>query len=794
VVVTILLFVAVAAGIAALWNRFFRTVPWSYVALFGLLAAGFQAETLFTNKVDLPANLAFHGYPWKATGAPAVHANTGIVFTQLAPWTRIARDEVRSGAMPVWNRHTAGGTPLMANQQTAIFHPFTLLGLPLSVGKAFTLSATLRLFVVLFFTFVLLRGWGLSDGASIFGAVAYAFCSFHIVWLLFPLGLATMMLPVAMVGAQEFVQFRSRPAYVLLTVGLALSVLGGHPESALWVWIVTSVYVLYCARAEWRVVVLAATAFLVAGMLTAFFWYPTLRALQTTERFRVFHDSAANPADHGLSYEWQLPLVAPNVLGNPVDNTYQPPRGAHAAVLNDYGEVASSYAGLLTLALAVPAVFVSRRRPLVFALGLMVFALLTIAEAPWWRDLVRSVPLAGVSIHQRLRVFWDLGVCMAAAVAVDALLVRRRLLYGALAACGTAVVAIYVLREPQFLSRPLAVAQLVVPLATLVVFAVRPSARMATVLVLADLVVATWRYNPPARPEHVYPRTGAIAFLENAPRPFRMTAMGWSFMAETPGWYGLEDVRTTDPVQHFAFMFLLRGYLDIDRRSAEPIIRNVERAYFDYLNVRYLYVPPEEGTSPREGVRPSEFGEASPKEGVRPSEFAVAPGEGVRPSGFVERYRGSDGVVLENMEVLPRYFLVRSARVEPDLGMTVALSRFITDYRAHALVDRKPVAAPMEFRGGDVRVLSYGPARTRLAVDSRGWNLLVTSDTHWPGWRVLVNGREEGVVTVNGAFVGVFVPPGRAVVELWYWPRELTEGLWAGAVGLVLLLVVAARG
>ena len=756
-VVTILLFAAASAAIALLWNRFFLTVPWRLVALFALLAAAFQAETLFSNKVDVPGGLAFHGYPWKVTGAPPAYANTGIVFTQLAPWTRIARDELKAGSLPLWNRHPAGGAPLLANQQTALFHPFTLLGLPLSVGKAFTLSASLRLFTLLFFTFVFLRGWELSEGAAVFGAVAYAFCTFHVVWLLFPLGLATMMLPVALTGAQELVQRPSRPAYVLLTLGLALSVLGGHPESALWVWITTSVYVLYCASAKWRPVLLAATAFIVAALLTAFFWYPTLRALQTTERFRIFHDKTANPADHGLSSEWLLPLLAPNVLGNPVDNTYKPPRGAHAAVLNDYGEVASSYAGLLTLALALGSIFVTRRRPLLFAHGLMLFALLTIAEAPWWRDVIRALPLAGVSLHQRLRILWDLGVCIAAAVGIDALIARRRVLYVALALAGISLLAIYIVRQPELVSRPLAIAQLAVPLATLVVFALRPSMRMATALVLADLVVATWRYNPPERPEHLYPRTGAIAFMQQGAKPFRIAAIGSSFIAETPAWYGLEDIKTTDPVQNFAYMFLLRGYLDIDPTSSELDIRNVERAYFDYLNVRYVYVPADK-------------------------ELA--------PAGFVERYRGADGVVLENTEVLPRYFFTRAARVEPDLGMAVALSRFITDYRAESIVSRKPEQVPSRYEGGDVRVRAYENQRTVLDVDSRGWNLLVTSDTHWPGWRARIDGRDAQVVTVNAAFVGVFVPPGQSRVELWYWPRAQTHGLIASAVGVVVLLLV----
>lgn len=742
---TLVMFLAASAAVAAAWNRFFDRVPWRIVALFVALAAAHQAETLFTARVDLPANLAFHAYPWKATGAPAANANTGIVFTQLAPWTRIARDQVLAGTMPLWNRHAAGGAPLLANQQTAIFHPFTLLGLPLTVGKAFTLTAALRLFVVLFFTFVLLRGWGLRDGASVFGAVAYAFCTFHIVWLLFPLGLATMMLPVALAGASELARTNSRAAYVLLTLGLALSVLGGHPESALWVWITTAAYAVYCRQR----IVLCASAFVVAGLLTAFFWYPTLRALQTTERFEKFHRLDLNPADHGLSWEWQLPLVAPNLLGNPVEATYRPPRGAHPAVLNDYGEVASGYAGLLTLALALTAPFVSRRRPLFFALGLMLFALLTFAEVPLWRDAIRALPLAGVSLHQRLRVLWDLGACIAAAVALDSRPSAARVLAGV---CLAAFGALYFLREPAL--TPLGLVQLAIPAATLIVFVLRPSIALATALVFVDLTAATWRYNPSAKPEDVYPETGAIAFLQKSAGPARMAAWGWSFLPETPGWYGLEDVKTTDPVQHFSYMFLLRGYLDVDPASPDLVLRNVERGYLDFLNVRWLYVPPDHTLA---------------------------------PPGFVERYRGADGVVLENTEALPRYFLVREASVEPDLGAAIAKSRFLADYRVQTIVDRKPAHVPSQFAGGDVRVVRYEANRTVLDVDSRGWNLLVTSDTFWPGWKVRINGRPHEPVKVFGTFLGLYVPPGKARIELFYWPDELTHAFIAGGVGLLLL-------
>ncbi|HKR62177.1 MAG TPA: YfhO family protein [Thermoanaerobaculia bacterium] len=748
VLLTLALFFAASAAIAALWNRWLPRVPWRFVAIFWLLCAAYQGETLFTSKVDLrPAPPIA---PWSALPlAPEMHTNTGIVFTQLGPWTEIAREQIKSGRLPLWNRHSAAGAPLFANQQTAIAHPFTLLGLPLSLGKAFTLTATLRLFTLLFFTFAFLRGFAIRDEAALFGAIAYTFCTFHIVWLLFPLGLATMMLPVALAGAQ---QLDTRAGYVVLVLGLALSVLGGHPESALWVWIATAAFIVV----QRTRIVFGATAFVVAMLLTAFSWYPTLEVLKSTERYQRF--KTANPANHGLSAEWLLPLVTPNILGNPHDRTYTPPRGTHPAVLNDYGEVASSYAGLITLGLALAAPFVAPRKSLAFALGLMLFALLTIAETPLWRDALHAIPLAGISLHQRLRVFWDLGACIAAALTLDAIAMRRqRAVAIALIAVACVFAAMYAIRRPPFLeAHPLAIAQLAVPLLAVVLFLVQP--RLAALLVLADLVVATWRYNPPARPEEIYPVTGAIHFLQRAPKPVRMAAMGWSFIPETPGAYGIEDVKATDPVQHFAYMFMLRGYLDVVPGSYDLVLRNVERPFADYLNIGYLFVPSEHNE---------------------------------RPAGFVERYRGKDGVVLENTEVLPRYFLVRHAVVEPDLGSSIYRSRSITNFRDEAVVESSPFPLPEKFAGGSVRVASYEPDRTRLEIESDGRNLLVTSDANWAGWRARWNGKELPIVRTNGAFMGVYLPAGRGTLELRYLPKELVRGGWAGVVGIVLFALQA---
>jgi hypothetical protein len=761
------------------WNRFFTPVPARIALSLWLLVAIYEAPALFTSRVDLPANLAFVAFPWQATGQQPATANTGIVFTQIAPWSHVARETLLAGEIPFWNRHSASGAPLLANQQTAIFHPFTLIGLLLSIGKAFSLSAALRLYCVSFFTFIFLRQQMIGTLGAVFGAVAFTFCSFHIVWLLFPLGLATMMLAPCLVGTHEVVQ-QPRPAsYLLLVSALGCAILGGHPESALWVWIASAIYAIFATLSRSgtvvqrvRLLAVAASAFLLAMLLTAFFWLPTLRVLQYTSRYEAMQSKIANPARHGLSYEWLLPLVTPNILGTPVEGTYVQPRGSHPAVLNDYGEVASGYAGLITLALAFAAPFaVRRRRGTIFAFILMVFALLTIAEAPIWRDVLRAIPLVGISLHQRLRVLWALGACMAAAFALDSVVegARPRSAAVALLVAVVCVLSIYLVRHPAFvLTSKLALSQLLVPvltavtLAGILLFGVRRPT-IAVALVFLDLVIATYKYNPPARPQDVYPVTGAIRTLQLARRPYRMAAAGWSLLADTPSYYDIEDIKTTDPVQHARYMRLLKGYLRIPADSYDLLIQDYGQPFFDYLNVRFIYVPPNQS---------------------------------VNESRFILRYHGPDGVILENLKALPRYFLVGECTVEPDFDRTVGRLKTIRDFRSGAIVDQIPNTIRkmgLEAGGGsillsqgDVHLVSYTANETDLTIKNASWALLASSDVNWPGWRAYINGRRLPPVTVNGAFLGCFIPPGGGRVVLRYRPDEYDFGLKLAAVGLIL--------
>lgn len=780
-----ILFLCLAWAIHWIWGRIGDGVPRRITIFFLALVFLYEGDALLTDRHEIPAGLAFKAYPWRATGNEPVEANTGIVFTQLVPWTTNARSQILNGELPLWNRTAGAGTPLLHNQQTAIFHPFTLAGLLLPVGDAWTLTASLRLFWLLFFVFVLLRRWSVSPPAATFGAVAYAFCTFNVVWLLFPLGLAAMMLPSALAATEELVLRRTPGTFLSLTLMLSLLGLAGHPEVSLMAAIVVSLYALYRVgrhrtRRSGSDLFCFALAGVAAMMLTSPVWLPTLKLLPETPRYAAFEGLRERGVQDRISADWLLPLIAPNVLGTVPSATYRAPVPSDGSILSDYGEVASGYAGAGTLAFALVSIFFSRRPRRLFLILLMAGAFLTLYEAPGWHWILMKVPLVGIALHQRVRFLWAAALAMLAALALDDYLKGRlsaaQLRWGLIVA-GSMIAGVLFFRLKEFMIRDVVLEQLgwfgtsLISLTLLIAIVGRlaPVAfvRAAVVVTFIEIVVLTWSYNPAGAP--IYPRTPSVLSMKQNEAPSRIAAMEWSFIPDTPGYYELEDLKTTDPIQLAPYMKVFRHALDIAPDSYDQIIGNLDHPLLDFLNVRYVYKPP---------------------------------GGTLGAHGFRLVYRGTDGDVYENRQVQERYQLRNSFIVQPDFaGTLTALDRI--DMRSVAVIDHVPekilalagqAGAQLEpgteisrKPGGSARLKEYRSNSSEIEIDAPDWSLLLTSDADWPGWRAHWNGVRIPTVRANGAFVGVLVPPEKGTLTLRYRPKSFDRALNVSGLALVLL-------
>lgn len=116
--------------------------------------------------------------------------------------------------------------------------------------------------------------------------------------------------------------------------------------------------------------------------------------------------------------------------------------------------------------------------------------------------------------------------------------------------------------------------------------------------------------------------------------------------------------------------------------------------------------------------------------------------------------------------------------------------------------DRRPFAAIQEGEPADVPAASstegrrivaatdfrLTPNTTSFVIDAPGPGVAVLSECYYPDdFRATANGRPVGYFRANHAFRGIALPSaGRYAIAFEYWPRHFTAALWAMAAGILL--------
>ena len=205
-------------------------------------------------------------------------------------------------------------------------------------------------------------------------------------------------------------------------------------------------------------------------------------------------------------------------------------------------------------------------------------------------------------------------------------------------------------------------------------------------------------------------------------------------------------------------------------------------------------------------------------DGFRP--YALKPGrsplldwdaEGVDLGSPAFRLFGVRALLLHTQRELPGWTLVAGPRDAPDraevfvyeanapLEREFCVSRLRP--RSEVLADpagfdparevflEEPVEFELErpFTSSRVVTVERAPERLVFEVELDGEGLFVSTEQHFPGWRLEVNGQERPILRANSIFRGVFLEEGTHRLEFTYEPASWRLGKALGALGLLLL-------
>lgn len=151
---------------------------------------------------------------------------------QVWSWQQITAAAFARGRFPLWNSHTFFGQPHLANVQTAVFFPLTLLAALADSPRANDLFLVLRLALAGFFLSLLLRRLGAGVFGALAAGLAYAYGGYGL-WFVQLVDLnSQMLLPLLLLALDRLSTRRGIGAWVLSAFLFAGVFLGGHPEAA----------------------------------------------------------------------------------------------------------------------------------------------------------------------------------------------------------------------------------------------------------------------------------------------------------------------------------------------------------------------------------------------------------------------------------------------------------------------------------------------------------------------------------------------------------------------------------
>ena len=757
---------------------------WAILGLLALLVALFFWRILTPNLADR------NSFP------------PGDFSYQFWAFSTFEARELSAGRLPLWNPYTYAGAPFWADIQSAVLYPLSLLTLLLSGPWGFSLfalevEAILHFWLAGAFTYLFVRRLTRHRGAGLIAAITFTFGGYLTgypsqqlavletgVWL--PLLLFFIDRALIDRGSERPYVRISPPDALAAGLVWGLALLAGHPQSAMFVFYTSLLYVIFLLLAYGgrpavqaghgaqggAARLLAPLLVLLIGLgLAAIAWLPGLEYMRMSVRAGGLYEKMSG----GFPLYDVIQVLLPGSV-----SFYSP-----------------LYVGVLPLLLAIWVALSPRRPDTTFWGGLAVGALLLSfgGETFLYSPFYLLVP--GFSIfrgQERAAFIFSFSLAVLAGYGFKALVAATRsgisdhpqsrvpylqqgvgwLLVGA---TGLVVLFFYALNTDGWqdsspfnllLSRSVWLLVLLAITWGLLRLGRRrskagastaprfPAFALATgllLLTLLDLFTANWKTNlHPSLPEAQTAVPAVVQAIREDAAPGEIFRVFNEYrIYENYGVpYSLEDTWGASPLRlasYDAMMSTLR----------------LERLW-ELLNVKYVI------TWRRELYAPSEI------------IYKEASGDEVT---YVHR--------LE--QVAPRAWLVHRVEEVNDQAALARLDAADFDPARVALVPpgtRLSLREPEENQPtGQVEFLNRAPNSLLLRATTPTQGLLVLSEVAYPGWQAAVDGRPAPILKADTILRGIAIPAGQHLVKLSYWPISFAVG---AAVSVITLGGVVAAG
>ncbi|OGS44927.1 MAG: hypothetical protein A2539_04425 [Elusimicrobia bacterium RIFOXYD2_FULL_34_15] len=146
------------------------------------------------------------------------------ILNLFMPYRLFAAENIQNGTVPIWNPYSFFGQPFLANPETSLFYPFTILFYLFKFTIAYKVFVILHFYLASIFFYFLAKTLKIKNSYAIFGSICWAFGGYLItrVEFLSILG-AAIWLPLALI-------FLMNKNKILLGLVFVMQIFAGHPQ------------------------------------------------------------------------------------------------------------------------------------------------------------------------------------------------------------------------------------------------------------------------------------------------------------------------------------------------------------------------------------------------------------------------------------------------------------------------------------------------------------------------------------------------------------------------------------
>jgi hypothetical protein len=712
------------------------------------------------------------------------------VVRMMYPWRVLSFDLLKQGILPLWNSYAFAGNPLLGNLQSAILYPLNILFLFFQPQWAWIIYIMIQPILSTFFMYLFIRSIGLSRIAALFAGIGFSFLGYLDVW--FEMGIvghAALWFPFILWGMTKFIRTKKTVFLVLSALGIASSLLSGHPQTTAYVLIFSVSYFLYIGwnKLTKRQLFIGLLILGTGITLAAIQIIPTYELLTHSVQdkitaTRIFHKFITPPSHIAM-------LFAPDFFGNPATNNFWG---------KDYGEF-MSYSGVVVLLFAFIGFYSQFKNKIVRLSIIMTVIAFLIAFVPFIADLLfRSpIPLLNTELPSRTMFLAAMGFVLTSAYGVDAAqtISFKKIVPPVIFFFVIYVVIWIVVYTMHGDQANITVTKHNIVLPTIIAFLAgfvilfRKFTKHFFILWIIIFSCMGFEYSyfldkylPWSPRQYMFPQQELLTKLETITPPNRIYGYDTANIATNlPVQWRLQSPEGYDPLYIKNYSELLdaatTGKLETDLPRSDALLPSSlpsqdsyrKQVLLNLLGVKYVL----------------DKDDSAPKVwSPRPDRFPA--------NRFQLIYQHYKWKIYENTQALPRALVFYNYDVVPQKDKAIQKIFDPTfPYTQKLLLTTSPSFLGQTAPATPATITQYSPNTVEIATDTNKTGLLFLSDNYYPGWQATIDGKPESILLADYSFRAVEVTSGKHVVKFSYEPISFYLGAIITLLSAIILGVVS---